>query len=593
MSDQIEEVKQKTDIVSLISDYVELKKAGRNYKALCPFHSEKTPSFMVSPELQIFKCFGCQKGGDAIAFLQEYEGMDFGEALKFLADRVGVKLKPFRGDQKSYKEKLYEINSSASYFFSWILKNHALGKPALDYLQKERKIAFKTIEFFKLGFSPENPLGLKKFLVDKKKIDVGDLEKVGLIYFKDGQLIDRFRGRIIFPLFDHRGNIVGFSGRVLPKDENSDLAKYINTPETEIYHKSKILYGLNFTKGEIKKRNEAVIMEGDLDVISSWQAGIKNVVAVKGSGLTEDQVRLISRFSKRLVLALDMDPAGDEAARRAIMQAEVQGLEVRVARLKGFKDPDEAARKNPKALKDAIQNSLGVWDFLIASVFSRYKGETGTDKAKISRELVPILAAIPDRIVQAHYVSQVAKKLDVPVDAVFEQIEVAGLKLKRTPSLEIARPEKKSRQALLEERLLTIAFRFEPKLLLKNDIKESLQTPLAKRIFEEFLLFFKKHRSFDPSLFASELPKELVQAFTDMVLKDIKEVDEESANYEKEFELVKKELKALFIKNELKDLAKKIQLYEGKGENGELQFLEEKFGVLTKKLQSLTRSRYI
>ena len=389
--DQIEEVKAKTDIVSIITEHVELKKAGRNYKGLCPFHSEKTPSFMVSPELQIFKCFGCLESGDVISFLQKHEGMDFPEALKYLADRAGVKLiqRQFKGSGE--KEKLFEINALAAKFYNYILLSHKVGKPALDYLIKERGLKLETIKTFNIGFSPNVPLALKKFLIDKKKYSYQDLEKAGIVYRRGSGVVDRFKGRIIFPLFDHRGNNIGLAGRILPSIK-TEAGKYINSPETEIYHKSKVLYGLNLVRRDIKKENSAVVVEGELDMISSWQAGVKNTVAIKGTALTEDQVRLLNRFCNVFILALDSDAAGDKAARRSIALAQDQGVEVKVARLGKYKDPDDMARKALGEYKKALEKAQGVWDFLVDLIFSKYDETSGTGKAKISKEIIPVLA---------------------------------------------------------------------------------------------------------------------------------------------------------------------------------------------------------
>ncbi|KKQ52974.1 DNA primase [Candidatus Woesebacteria bacterium RIFCSPHIGHO2_01_FULL_39_17] len=594
MADQVDEVKSKIDIVSLISEYVELKRAGRNYKALCPFHSEKTPSFMVSPEVQIFKCFGCQKGGDALTFLQEYEGMDFPEALKFLAERVGVKLTRGNFVDRGSKERLYEINSYALRFYHFILLNHNVGKIALDYLKNERGIKLDTIKTFQIGYSPDTPLALKKYLIDKKKISLRDLERVGLIYSKNGATFDRFRGRIIFPLHDHRGNIVGFSGRVLPK-ARENLAKYINSPETEIYHKSKILFGLHLTKGEIKKKKEAVIVEGELDAISSWQVGVKNVVAIKGSALTEEQARLLARFSGKLILALDADFAGSEAARRGIEIAERFVFDIRVAKLSGFKDPDEAARKDPEKLKKGLEKASGVWDFMIDLIFERYPGLSGSDKAKISREIVPIISAIRDKIVQAHYIGIVAKKLGVSLEAVTEQVDRIVKKDVEKPKLEaLVKPPTKTRRELLEERFLAVVFRYEPKILLKvSQILKLIQTPLAKRIVEEFRSFAKKHKSFDPSIFASTLPNELVEGYVDLILEDIKGLDEDTPEkLKKELKFIEKELRVLDIRDRLEKVSLEIGGLEKLKDTRMVKKKEEEFGELTKKLNKVERDNF-
>ncbi|OGM11297.1 DNA primase, partial [Candidatus Woesebacteria bacterium RBG_16_39_8b] len=314
--DQVDEVKQKNDIVQVVGSHVNLKKAGRNYKGLCPFHQEKTPSFMVSPELQIYKCFGCGESGDVIAFLQKLEHMDFYEALKFLADRVGIKLAPVSG-KFGENERIYQISHSASNFYRYVLLSHSAGKKALAYLTRERGIRMDVVKKFNLGFSPDKPEVLANYLIKKKKFSAEELIKAGLVYRRSGRLIDRFARRLVFPISDHRGNVVGFAGRVLP-DDKTEMGKYINSPETPVYHKSRSLYGLNFSKSEIKSSGSAVVVEGELDFISTYRAGIKNVVAIKGTAFTLEQISLLSRFTSKLVLALDSDFAGSIAARRGI-----------------------------------------------------------------------------------------------------------------------------------------------------------------------------------------------------------------------------------------------------------------------------------
>lgn len=586
--DQIEEVKTKTDIVSIISEHVELKKSGRNYKGLCPFHSEKTPSFMVSPELQIFKCFGCGESGDVISFLQKSEGMDFPEALKYLADRAGVKLiqRQFKG--KGDREKLIEINALAAKFYNYILLNHKVGKPALNYLTKERGLKLETIKTFNIGFSPNVPLALKKFLIDKKKYSYRDLEKAGIVYRRGSGAIDRFKGRVIFPLLDHRGNNIGLAGRILPSTK-TEAGKYINSPETEVYHKSKVLYGLNTTRKYIKKENSAVVVEGELDMVSSWQSGIKNVVAIKGTALTEDQVRLLSRFSGEFVIALDSDAAGDMATRRSISLAQDQGVEVKIARLGKYKDPDDMARKDPAGYKKALKNAQGVWDFLVELIFSKYDETSGTGKAKISKEISPILAEIQDEIVQAHYIEKVARKLGVPREAVADQARKIKVKESgTTPEIAIpTRTKVKTRQELLEERLLALAFQSDPGILSEKKTFSLFAAPLTTRIAEEYRKYSKKNKEFNPSDFAENLPKELVQGFADMILEDVQNLIERPQVLKKEQDLVIRELGLLKIKNELEDLGKEISEYEEKGEKAKLRKAEEKFGKLSEKLTQL------
>ncbi|OGM77018.1 DNA primase [Candidatus Woesebacteria bacterium RIFOXYA1_FULL_40_18] len=590
MADQVDEIKQKVDIVSLIGEHIELKKAGRNYRALCPFHSEKTPSFMVSPELQMYKCFGCGEGGDVFTFLEKYEGMEFREALKFLADKTGIKLVSFRPGEESQKERLYELHSLASKFYSYVLLAHRAGKAALKYLTDERDLDLETIKFFQIGFSPNVPGVISKFLVDKKHFNLKELAESGIGIIKGERVFDKFGGRIIFPLFDHRGNIAGFAGRILPEG-SKELAKYINSPETPIYHKSRLLFGLNFAKEEIKRQGAAIIVEGEVDMISSYQRDVKNVVAIKGSALTEDQVKLLSRFTKKIILALDSDFAGDVAARRGIVIAQKEGLEITVAKMGEFKDPDDAVRKNPQFFKKAIVEAVGVWDFIIDSIFSRGDIKTGEEKAKLSREIVPVLASIPDRIVQAHYIEQVAKRLGVPEEAVNQEVEEhLSQKKEQEPNLAINTKEKvsletkKTRRQLLEERLLSLAFQSEPSVLESAKIKRLMATSLPKRIYDEYLEFAKNNREFSPSAFASQLPKELLSGFAEMVLKETQDFIDRPDLFKREIEFVVSELEVVDMRHKLEVIGAKIREFESSEEGDKLKDAQEKFSELTRKL---------
>lgn len=586
MNDQVAEVKSKTDIVSIIGERIELKKAGRNYKANCPFHGEKTASFMVSPELQIFKCFGCNEAGDVYSFLEKFEGMEFPEALKYLADRAGVKLIHGNFSQTSEKEKLIEIHSQALRFYNYLLLTHPLGKKALEYLQKDRGLKLDSIKEFQLGYSPDNPLLLKKFLVDKKKFNPKDLETAGIGILRGQNIYDRFGGRVIFPLFDHRNNPIGFAGRILPWDKR-ETGKYINSPETPIYHKSSVLFGLNITRPLIKKKKIAIVVEGELDLISSYQAGIKNIVAIKGSALTEDQVRLLSRFAPKFILALDSDVAGDAAARRGLTVAENSGIEVKVAKITGFKDPDEAARGNIDSYKNDLIHAEGVWDYLIDSVMSRNKTETGEGKAKISKELTPILAEIEDKIVQAHYANLVAEKLGVPLEAVTEQISKAlNPKKEEVQTTSETEMKQESRHDLLEERLLILSFQSDPTALLTPKVLELVINPLNKKILEELGKFLKSKKEYSNADFGKILPQELFDGYAKMVLSENQELTDKPEELRKELDLVKKELTILDIKDNLKLLTLKMRELEKTGDKDGLLTVQNQFNKIAKSLAS-------
>jgi DNA primase len=456
--DQVEEIKQKTDIVEIISDHVTLKKAGRNYKGLCPFHGEKTPSFMVNPELQIYKCFGCGEGGDVFSFLQKIEGMEFGEVLKMLAKRTGVKLVSYKPTGvEEEKERLISINNLACEAYHYVLTKHDSGKRALEYL-KSRNIGEEEIEKFKLGFAPGGWDFLVKFLGVKKNMKLEDVEKAGLVIrvMREGGrtgYYDRFRERIMFPLNNQRGQTVGFSGRVLPGSDEKAGGKYINSPETQIYHKGELLYGLDITRSEIKKLNKAVVVEGEIDAIASCKAGIENVVAIKGSALTPKQVELLRRVCDEVVLALDADMAGDAAARRGIEVAESVGLIIKVVKMKGAKDPGELAMENPQEWKKCVEEAVVIYDFYLNSAVERY-GLDVVGKQRIGRELLPIWAKIGDEIVKAHYIKKLASILGVDEEDVRAQIKKASpLEMKieaKTEEVKRLKPSSLRREVLEE-----------------------------------------------------------------------------------------------------------------------------------------------
>ncbi len=581
MNDQVAEVKLHTDIASIIGERIELKKAGRNYKANCPFHGENTPSFVVSPELQIFKCFGCAEAGDIFTFLEKFEGMDFPEALRYLADRAGIKLQKIVNSQTSEKEKILEINTQALRFYNYVLLNQEVGKKALEYLIKERGLKRETIEEFQLGYSPEDLTLINNFLITKKKFTPIDLEKAGIGIVKGPHIFDRFRGRVIFPLFDHRNNPIGFAGRILPWT-NQDMAKYINSPETPVYHKSSVLYGLNITRSLIKKKKIAIIVEGELDAISSYQAGIKNVVAIKGSALTEDQVRLLSRFAQKFILALDADLAGDAAARRGLTIAGNLGVEVKVARLTGSKDPDEAARNDLENYKKDLIAAEGIWDYLIDSVFSRFNVKTGEGKAKISKELTPILESIEDKIVQSHYANIVAGKLGVPLEAVMQEIEKKAKGEVSSQIVELEKPKTKTRHQLLEDRFLSLAFASDSKIILSST--EIVQSPFNQKLIEEYKNFLAKNKEFDISQFGQSLPPELFEGFSKLLLQEDGDVLENPEEIKSELDLVKKELKILTTKENLKNLAQEMRSLEVSGDKEKLLKVQDQFNKIAKSL---------
>ncbi len=590
--DQIEEIKGKIDIVELISEYITLKKAGRNYKANCPFHGEKTPSFMVSPQLQIFKCFGCGESGDVIKFLQLYERMDFVEALEFLAKRVGITLKRTRpSGNELIKRKIYQVNQETARLYNFILTKHPLGKKALEYIVG-RGITTKSIETFQIGFSPLNPNALANYLVGKKGFSPSEVIQSGLAIASSytlGKTIDRFRGRLIFPLRDHRENIIGFSGRIIPgllKNENQ-TGKYINTPETAAYHKASNLYGFWLSKDHIKKKNEAVVVEGELDLISCWQIGIKNVVAIKGTAFTEDQTKLIKRFSDKLILALDEDFAGSNASLRSIQLAEKEGLQITAIDLKEkFKDPDEAAQKNPLYLKKVMEKAIPVWDFVIKATTKKHNLKTIEGKKKILAEALPFLTGIENEVVKSHYLRKLAKILKVDTESVLIEAEKIYQKQFITPptASPITSQVTDSRREVLETYLLGLIFSVaNPKKYLSLENKKLFKSHRWKRIFSIARKFSKKSK-FDPGKFLNLLPDELKPKFEEIFL-----TQKQGEEPEKEIKEVILEINKTAIKEELNQLFLEITKAEKQKNQKIIEKLEKKFALRSRKLVELSR----
>lgn len=581
---QIEEVKNKTDIVSLVGEYLPLKKAGRHYRANCPFHEEKTPSFMVSPEMQIYKCFGCGASGDVLAFLMQRESMEFYEALKYLADRAGVKLTPRNPQEESLREILLRLNEVTKNYYKYMLHKHPSGKKALRYLLEERGLKMEALDKFEIGFAPNVSRPLVSTLTGKFKFSPKDLTASGTFFPKGRDLVDRFAGRVIFPLFDHRGKVVGFSGRLLPWEDKGTSGKYINSPETPLYHKSANLYNLNFAKEAIKDRKYVVLVEGELDAISSYYAGVPNVVAIKGTAITPEYAQILKRFTERLVFFLDSDAAGSNATKRGIVEAYKAGLEIEVANLQSYKDPDEAARKSPKSLLEAIDKAVSVWDYFIDTAFSRYNYTTGEGKRKLSQELIPIIASIPDKIQQAHYVELFAKKLGIPSASVYAQLEGATPFIQQTVAegeLEIPDMITNSK----EHRLLTLALFFDLDFFSHKDNSQYFSTNAAKRLFAELSQADLKAKSL--AVVRQQLPAELQELFSDLVLTD---TSDSEAGFVQEITEVKKAILKDQLEAELKDLSLKIKAGEQEGKD--VSELASTFSELSKKLREVEENWY-
>lgn len=411
-------IKDRIDIVQLISEYVPLKKAGTNYKARCPFHNEKSPSFVVAKDRQMWHCFGCGKGGDAFSFIQEMEGLDFVGALKLLAERAGVKIESYQSEiNTSDRNRALQVLDAAAHFYHQFLLEIPGSQIARDYLNK-RALSPATINEWLIGYSSEQWDLLTKYLI-KKGFGINDLVASGLTIMRDGAdaktlrgYYDRFRGRIMFPITDAHGSVVGFTGRLIK--ENAEAGgKYVNSPQTIVYDKSKVLFGLSKAKSEIKAKNLAVVVEGQMDVIACHQAGMKNVVAASGTALTPDQVRLLKRYSENLAVAFDADAAGEKAGQRGIDVALAEGINAKVIQLDPAigKDADEAIKKNPAAWFSAVENAQTVMDWYFARAFLKADLTNPKNKREIADLLLYRISLIPYAIDKEHWLKKLADLL--------------------------------------------------------------------------------------------------------------------------------------------------------------------------------------
>ncbi len=423
----IDEVKQKTDIAEIIGQYATLKKAGKNLTALCPFHSEKHPSFFVYPEQQSWHCFGaCNTGGDVLSFIMRKESMDFGEALRLLADRVGVVLpsRAERDDKKEEKEEYYKVNEAAALYYNNLLINSPGAEKARAYVEN-RGFSNQTVSDFQLGFSLDRWEELKKYLADKGYSEETMLAAGLLIQTDDGKTHDRFRGKLMFPIRDSRGRTIGFGARVL----DDSLPKYVNSPQTPTFDKSSILYSIDRAASTIRKQDMAIIMEGYMDVITAHQNGITNAVASMGTAVTESQVNTLKRLSKNLVLALDADAAGEEAMLRGVGYENILNAEIRVVVMPEGKDPDDVIRQDTATWQELVTGAIPIVDYTFDMVISRLDLTTARDKSLAVDRLLPIVAEIKDPIRQAHYMQKLAGVVKVGMNT----LEAALNRLKPAP----------------------------------------------------------------------------------------------------------------------------------------------------------------
>ena len=474
MNSPVQKIKERLSIEEVVSAYIKLEKAGVNLKAKCPFHNEKTPSFFVSPSRGSYYCFGCSAGGDIFSFVEEFEGLDFKGALKLLADRAGVSLERYNPEGEraaaSEKERLYKVmEESAKYFES----NLAERKNVITYLTS-RGLTESSIKDFRIGFAQNDWRLLYAYLL-KKGFSEGEMEKAGLIKKSEKGFYDRFRNRIMFPMSDSSGRVIAFSGRIseqgLSKEEAEKSAKYLNSPETPIFNKSSVLYGIDRAKESIRKNNFSILVEGQMDLILSHQAGFKNTVASSGTALSDSTISkenivsnlgLIRRLSNNIVLAFDADRAGFNASSRAGKIALSFGMDVKVASLAEGVDPaDLISRNGPDAWRLAIRSSKHLIEFLLQKTLESAKSDSRKAGREIKEKVLPYVASLESAIEKMHFIKLISDQSSIPHSALEDDLKKIEQELtheKKEIAEVMAEESKVFRKDYIERKLLGIIF---------------------------------------------------------------------------------------------------------------------------------------
>lgn len=563
-SEQIlEEIQGKSDIAEIIGSYIPLKRAGRNFKANCPFHKEKTPSFVVSPSKQIFHCFGCGAGGNVFHFLMKFEGIEFPDAVRTLAERSGVELPRFtRGEfeQSAYTTQIYKVNEyAASYYHDMLLKTEA-GKRAAEYLKK-RGVSDETVEEAKLGYAPDAWDGFINY-AKGKGFESALLERSGLIIQREeGGHYDRFRNKAIFPIFDIKNRVVAFGARVL----DYSLPKYINSPETEIYVKSRHLYGLNFSLQAVKEKDSCILVEGYLDFLIPYQSGIKNIAASLGTSLTSSQARLIKRYTKNAVMLYDGDSAGEAASLRGLDLFVEEGVNVKVAVLPKGYDPDLFVRnKGVAEFNSLVDSSADLFEYKLGVLSARYDPRTAASKTRICAEMLPTIARVTNAVLKFEYIRRLADRLQVREEALLSELKKVKQDYTYEPSEEsvasAAGPSATSAEKIVIGLMLDDA-EFIPEVR-KRLKAEDFTDETARRIAAEI---FKAHAS-GKVFSAAQLINHLEDAGLSRVISEAVSLTDIMADKEKNLKDCMKNIKEHNNKNKLTELRNLINVAQMMGD---------------------------
>ncbi len=582
----IAQVLDRCDIVEAVSSYIPLKRAGRNFKTNCPFHHEKTPSFVVNPDKQIFHCFGCHVGGNVITFVMQQEKIDFPEAVRMLADKAGIVI-PQSGsvdtETLSLKDILYSTNGLAADYFNTILAT-AGGEAteAVKYL-KGRAINLETVKKFQLGFAPNKWDGLINHLRGKN-INLGIMEKTGLIVTKENRegYYDRFRNRIIFPIFDLKSRCVGFGARAMQED----IAKYINSPETAVYTKGNHLYGFHVAKDGIREKDFVIVVEGYMDFIIPFQAGVTNIVASLGTALTVEQIRLLSRYTKNVVMLFDADSAGENAVMRSLDLLIEEGLHVKVAALSSGEDPDSFVRKfGVDSFNERITAALPLFDYKMKILMGRYSHKTVEGKTKIAGDMLPTIGKIPNAVTRFGYIKQLADILSVAQEALLIELQKVSAQYSGAESkaVDLKLSATLPANAVVAERsLLRLLLENESFILsLEQDIQISdFRDETVRGIISQMMELTRQGQAIKASTFINSLnDQRILQMVSELLTSD----ENMLADRDKVYRDCISRIKDHRLKLMRRDLSHQIKLAETSGDESKLEELRQKFNQSIKR----------
>ncbi len=464
--DTIAQIRSRIDIVELIGDYVSLKKMGKYFKSPCPFHQEKTPSFVVSPDRQRWHCFGaCHEGGDIFTFLMKWDNLTFPEAILELGKRAGISIEDLKsGAQVSdiesrTKSQILEINELASRYYQYVLTTDIHGAAGRTYLQT-RQVSDAIAKTFCLGYAPESWDNLVQYL-HKKGFDDQALLASGMCVEGTRGLYDRFRGRLMFPIYNTLEQVIGFSGRLIAKSpDGKEQAKYVNTPETLVYHKRESLYGIHKAKDAIRKSGSVIVVEGEFDMITPFAHGIENIVAIKGSAFTTEQLKTLKRYAHKLIFALDADTAGINALKKTIPLAQSFEFELYVLAIPDGKDPDEAVKHDFVSFKRALEHCVPLYDFIIDQQQATLNLKDPFSKNEFAESILPIIDVIKNPIVKQHYMQRISSALELDQSSILSLLHMLRQKKKiphtYTPAPEVAKAVTQSRHELLQKYVLAM-----------------------------------------------------------------------------------------------------------------------------------------